>query len=415
MMADARIYLDHNGSTPVTPDVLREVSGFLEGYWGNAGAGHPDGLAARAAIQSARDRVMASIGGLGGRVVFTSGGTESNNMALFGAAEFQRANRGRRHLVLGRHEHLSVVRCGEALEQRGFDVTWIDPAPTGAVLAETIAGAVRPDTGLVALMLANNETGILQPVQEAARCAHDAGALLFVDAVCGAGKVPIDVAEIGCDLLSVSGHKLHAPKGIGALWMRDGVELTPIILGCGQQEGMRGGTENTLGAVALGAAMERYAARGNTPGAALRGLRDQLIEGLEALGLGVERNGSGPDLPNTFSAWVPGYSAIDLQARLGAAGLSISAQASLPTTAVRGSGNASGVVPHGAPHAASRPSHVLRAMGLSESRSTESLRFSLGSTTGAHEIQQAVAILELTLQRAAIESPCPPASAPDLR
>lgn len=408
MMASSRIYLDHNGSTPVTPDVLREVYGFLEGYWGNAGAGHPDGIAARTAIQSARDKVMTSIGAPGGRVVFTSGGTESNNMALFGAAEFQRANRGRRHLVLGRHEHLSVVRCAEALEQRGFDVTWIDPAPSGAVQAEALAHAIRPDTGLVALMLANNETGILQPVQEAARCAHDAGALLFVDAVCGAGKVPIDVAEIGCDLLSVSGHKLHAPKGIGALWIQEGVGLTPMILGCGQQEGLRSGTENTLGAVALGAAMERYAARDATPGPGLRALRDQLIEGLQALGLGIERNGSGPDLPNTLSVWVPGHDALDLQARLGEAGLSISAQASRPATALVGT---SDTVMDAAP-CAPRPSHVLSAMGLSEARSTQSLRFSLGSSTGAPEIQRALAILESTLQRALAESPCPPASAP---
>ncbi len=408
MMTDARIYLDHNGSTPVTPDVSRELHAFLEGYWGNAGAGHPDGLAARAAIQSARERVAAAIGGNDGRVVFTSGGTESNNMALFGAAEYQRVNRGRKHIVLGRHEHLSVVKCGEALAERGFDVTWIEPSATGAVLPATVEAAVRPDTALVALMFANNETGILQPVREAARCAHDVGALMFVDAVCGAGKVAIDVAAIDCDMMSLSGHKLHAPKGIGALWMREGVGVSPLILGCGQQDGLRSGTENTLGAVAFGAAMERHAGPAAVPGAELRALRDELLGGLQSMGLGIVRNGSGPDLPNTFSAWIPGQSALDLQVRLGAAGLSVSAQASRPQA---GHGPAARALASGA-HS---PSHVLRAMGLSEARSTESLRFSLGSTTSAPEIQQALGILESTLSRTHEPSPPQPAPAPEIR
>ncbi len=395
-MERTRIYLDHNGSTPVTPEVSHELRIFVEGYWGNAGAGHPDGLAARAAIAEAKARVAAAIGASGGEIVLTSGGTESNNLAMLGAARARAARDGRRHLVLARHEHLSVVRPAEQLAREGFEVTWVDVDPSGAPSVTNLAAAIRPDTALVALMLANNETGILQPVAEVSGIVRAAGAWLFVDAVCGAGKVTIDVERLGCDLVSVSGHKLHAPKGIGALWMREGVEVAPLMLGCGQQDGLRSGTENTLGAVGLGAAMERHAAPGAVPGPGLRTLRDRLLEGIAALGVGAVRNGTGPDLPNTASVWFPGHDALDLQRALGEEGLSVTAQAS---RAASEPGADLAVVAPSVP----RPSHVLRAMGCDDARATQSLRFSLGSTTRAAEVEGAIDILERVLKGTRIE------------
>ena len=232
-----RVYLDHNGSTPTTPDVASEIRGFLERAWGNAGAAHPDGQYAKLAIEKARRRVMGALGASGGdHLVFTSGGTESNNLAVLGLAEAELerergsagAAKARRHIVCGTHEHFSVIRAVEVLERRGFRVTWIHPAPSGAIDLGEFSSAIEDDTLLACLMFANNETGILQPVADAARIAHDKGALLLCDAVCGVGKEPVEVRALGCDLLSVSGHKLHAPKGIGALWIRAGVELSLI-------------------------------------------------------------------------------------------------------------------------------------------------------------------------------------------
>lgn len=389
-MEQTRIYLDHNGSTPVTPEVSHELRIFIEGYWGNAGAGHPDGAAARSAIAAAKDRVLGAVGAPSGELLFTSGGTESNNTAILGAARARAAREGRRHLVVGRHEHLSVLRPAERLEAEGFEITWVDPGPDGAPTAAALEAALRPDTALVSLMFANNETGVLQPVREAAALAHGAGAWMFVDAVCGLGKVALDVKDLDCDLLSVSGHKLHAPKGVGALWLREGVEIEPLVLGCGQQGGLRSGTENTLGAVALGAAMERHAAQSKVPGAELRAMRDRLLAGIESLGVGAVRNGTGADLPNTASIWFPGHDALELQQVLGAQGLSVSAQASAPHT-----GQAA---PSAPPAGERRPSHVLCAMGADEVRATQSLRFSLGSTTRAAEVDGALSILERTLK-----------------
>jgi len=383
----ARIYLDHNGSSPVTPGVARAIMAFLEGHWGNAGAGHPDGRAARRAIDDARGRIAATLGASGHETItLTSGGTESDNLGVLGVGEaaLARGDR-RRHIVCGRHEHQAVLQCVQLLERRGFEVTWLDPAPDGALRPADLEAAIRDDTLLVCVMFANNETGRLQPVREAAALAHARGALLFVDAVCGVGKVAIDVGELDCDLLSLAGHKVHAPKGIGALWVREGVEVAPIMLGCGQQGGRRSGTENTMGAVGLAAAMELHCGPGTVPGPGLRALRDRLLGA--ALGLeGVEvvRNGDGPDLPNTCSLWFPGHDALALQERLGAAGLSATSQAKRPK------------VPGDPP----KPSHVLLSMGCTPERARESLRFSLGSTTTSDEIDAAISILHATFQGA---------------
>ncbi|MEL6429183.1 MAG: cysteine desulfurase family protein [Planctomycetota bacterium] len=385
----ARIYLDHNASTPPSAEVKRGLRAYFEGEFGNAGAAHPDGRVARSAIDRARVRIARAVGGRDDDpIVFTSGGTESNNLAVFGVADAELARTEgapRRHVVCGTHEHLSVARPVESLEARGFRVTWIDPLPSGALDPAAFERAITDDTLLVCAMFANNETGVLQPVAEIARAAHAHGALVLSDGVCGIGKAPINVDALDCDLLSVSGHKLHAPKGIGALWTRSGVELAPVILGCGQQAGLRSGTENTMGAVGLGAAMEAHAMPVEAVRAAdrVRPLRDALIAGLEELSIRPQRNGGGPDLANTCSVWFPGRDALELQARLGDLGLSVAAQASRQAV--------------GAPPT---PSHVLGSMGLDDRRATESLRFSLGSTTTREDVEAALFVVRSVLEPA---------------
>ncbi len=372
------IYLDHNGSTPVTPVVLNAMRNYMEGYWGNAGASHPDGQAAKAAVERAAGVVARCLGVEADEVVFTSGGTESNNAIVFGVAEAARGTE-RQHIICGRHEHPSVLRPVEKLERDGHPVTWLNPARCGRVLPEMVAEALRPDTLLVCLMFANNETGILQPVDEVTRVAHAGGALMFVDGVCGSGKVPVRADEIGCDLLSLSGHKLHAPKGIGAFFVRRGTPMGPLIHGCGQQGGRRSGTENTAGAVALAAAMEAFEEsldqKEEGSPQAVRRLRDSLWQGLQHLDPSpgsVVRNGDGDDLPGTLSVWFPGRDALALQQQLGEYGLSVSAQA--------------GRLPDGS----TRPSHVLKSMGASDECASQSLRMSLGSTSTEADVRGAL-------------------------
>ncbi|MEM8710805.1 MAG: cysteine desulfurase family protein [Planctomycetota bacterium] len=393
------VYLDHNGSTPMSAPVRAAIRAYFEESsgdpWGNAGAAHPAGLGARHAIDRASDSAAQVLGVAPHEITWTSGGTESNNAAILGL----RLTTDRQHIVCGRHEHLSVVRPVEWLERQGVPVTWIDPAPCGRVLPETLAAAVRGDTALVALMLANNETGILQPVHEAREIARASGAHLFVDAVCGAGKLPFDANELGCDLLSISGHKLHAPKGIGLLYVREGIAMEPLIHGCGQQGNRRSGTENTMGAVALAAAMEAHMERSGVDATALRvrQLKDRLWNGLRALFAGAPaqarpvRNGSGADLPGTLSVWFPGRCALALQTSLGEVGVSVTAQAGRH------------------PDGRSRPSHVLLSMGASAERAGESLRMSLGSTTTAEEIDAALVAFQRVIRPDTLDPALPTA------
>jgi len=352
-MNDNDLYFDCNGSTPVDPRVAETTLAFLRGTFGNAGAAHAAGLHARAALANARQEVAATLGAREDEVVFTSGGTEANNLALRGV--FEAAGTG--HLIVGRHEHGSVLRCAEWLERRGHPVTWLSPDAGGRIRVEDVAAALRPDTKLVALMFANNETGVLQPVREVGELLTRHPAYFFVDAVCGVGKAPVHFDALGCDLLSFGGHKVHAPKGVGALLVRRGTRVEPLILGCGQQRGLRSGTENTAGAVAVARALQLLRAGQLGSSDELAALTDELWEGLVARFPDARRNGAAPFLPNTLNVWFPGVSAVQLQARLAERGASVAAAASVTTGA---------------------PSHVLTSMGLAPERATESIRISLG-------------------------------------
>jgi cysteine desulfurase len=366
------VYLDYNGSTPVDAQVREAFLAALDGPIGNASAAHAAGLAAREAIDAARRSIAAGIGARPDEVWFTSGGTESNNWAVLECAA---AGPAPVHLVVSSIEHKSVLQSARRAEERGAEVTFVDPRPSGRVDAGDIERALRPNTRLVALMLANNETGILQPVSEVGALCRGRGAHLLCDAVAAIGKVPVDVGALRCDFLSLSAHKLYAPKGVGVLYIRAGVPLPPFVVGCGQQCGLRGGTENTAGVAALGAAFERLAA-GAFDSRAVERVRDLLWKKLRELRPDVQLNGDGPRLPNTLSVAFPGVDAAELQARLAQLGVSVSAGAAASNGAV---------------------SHVLAAMNVPESLARGTLRFSLGAGVDARTIDRALRALALAL------------------
>src|SRR5206468_6434871 len=269
-----RVYLDNNATTPVHPAVLDALHEALADVYGNASSIHKEGQTARRRIEDARESVARLIGAAARDIVFTSGGTESNNAAIFGAVP----SSGRHHIVTTAIEHPSVLEPVQELERRGHEVTIVPSERTGEVRAERVIEALRPDTRLVAMMLVNNETGVIQPVAEVARVCRERGILIHSDAVQAAGKTDIDVEALGVDTLSMSAHKLHAPKGVGALYVRRGLSLERYLLGGSQERRRRAGTENVPLAIAFGIAAE---VAGNRPDVgALRDRLERLLTGL---------------------------------------------------------------------------------------------------------------------------------------
>jgi cysteine desulfurase len=370
------LYFDANGSTPLHPEVLALCQQYLEGLYGNPSARHPAGLAARHGIDAAKASLAVSIGAQPEELWFSSGGTESNNWALMGAAQLGRG----RHLLVSAVEHKSVLLPAQALERSGFEVELVPVDARGAVSARDLIQRIRKDTALVSLMHANNETGVIQPVEEVGRACRERGVWFHVDAVCTLGKIPVDVRALSCDLLTAASHKVYSPKGCGLMYIRKGVSLPAFVHGCGHQGGMRGGTENALPIVGLARAMELYREGRLIHAAALSALRDALWRGLEAGIPGVQRNGAGVLLPNTLNVYFPGQTGHELQARLGERGISVATAA--------GAG-------------AAAPSHVLLAMGCSDERARASLRFSLGAKTSEESIRVLVeSLVELCARKA---------------
>lgn len=373
-------YFDYNGSTPLAPEVRALCVELLDGPFGNSAAAHPEGRAASERIEQGRAQVAAMLGVEPSEVIFTSGGTESNNQALFGTAALYDGG----HLVVSAMEHKSVLNAALALERRGFELTLVRPRADGAVRVEDYEAALREDTRLVSLMWTNNETGVCQPVRELAELCRERGVRFHTDAVCALGKVPVDVREVPCDLLSLSGHKLYSPKGTGVLYRRGWLELEPLLYGCGHQGGMRSGTENTIGAAAFGLACElhaRGALKGEHSTAELRsmlwtGIREALPEAL--------LNGSATTIPNTLSVSFPGAAATAIQAQLAAAGFSVAAGASASTGA---------------------PSHVLLSMGCSPEHASASLRFSLGRWSTPAGVQSLLEHLRPAVETCRTTSP----------
>jgi cysteine desulfurase len=369
-----RIYLDANATTPLLPEVLEAMRPFLVGQFGNASSIHQEGQKARSAVEQARASVARWLGCRPSEIVFTSGGTESDNLAVFGSA------RAGDHVICSSVEHHAVLRAVERLGERGVEVEFLPVDGQGVVSTEDVRRALRPNTRLISVMMANNETGVLQPVDEIGRIAREAGVRFHVDAVQAAGKVAIEVETIGCDLLSISGHKMHGPQGTGTLFVRRGTRLEPLSAGGAHERQRRAGTENVAGIVGLGKAAE-CAMEGLHSGAGerMRVLRDRLEMGLLEFASGVN-GGQAARVPNTSNLWFDSLDGEALVIGLDLKGLAVSSGAACSS-------------------GASEPSHVLEAMGLPVERARGSLRFSLHRQTSAEEIDRTIALVSMQVTK----------------
>ena len=370
------IYLDHNATTPLLPEVVDAMLPYLREHFGNPSSAHVYGARAKQAVEEARDRVARLLGCEYDEVIFTSGGTEANNLAIRGVLE---ARPERAHVVTTVIEHPATEKPCAWLERHGTRVTRLPVDASGRVRLDEAERAMDGSTALVTVMHSNNETGVLQPVAELARLAHGARALLHTDAAQSLGKVPVDVRELDVDLLSVAGHKLYAPKGVGALYVRRGVPIAPFVLGAGHERGLRPGTENVAAIVGLAVACEAAARDLDELSERLRRQRDALWERLCALVPGLALNGHPSErLPNTLNLRVPGVK--------GSAVL-----AGAPEVAA-----STGSACHeGAEHA----SPVLLAMGIGAAEALGSVRLSLGRGTTDEEVARAAAALATSWQR----------------
>ncbi len=365
------IYLDYNATTPIDPEVADAMRPFLDGFFGNPSSSHPLGLEARGAVDRAREQVAGMLGCGADEVVFTSGGSEANNHAIKGTAH---ALRGRgRHIITSAVEHPAVTEVCTFLEGEGCDVTVLPVDGLGMVNPADVQRAITDGTILVTVMHANNEVGTIQPIREIADIAHARGVRVHTDGAQSVGKISTNVDELGVDLFSVAGHKLYAPKGIGALYVRKGTEIAKIMHGASHERNMRAGTENVLEIVGLGMAAE-IAARDLTGHAArMRAMRDRLHGKLEAGFADLRLNGHAERrLPNTLSVSFPGRKADGILAALD--GVAASAGAACHADEVK-------------------LSHVLEAMGVDEHAAMGTVRLSVGRMTTEDEIDRAAQLI----------------------
>jgi cysteine desulfurase len=373
--------MDANATTPLLPEVMEAMRPYWMEHFGNASSIHQHGQRAHTAVDQARETLAEFFGCHAAEVVFTSGGTEGDNTALFGLLH------PGDHLITTSIEHSAVLAAADRLAHDGIETTKIDPQPNGLIDPMDILRAIRPETRLISVMLANNETGVVQPVEEISKIAAQTGVFFHIDAVQGAGKIPIDVKRIGCHILTISGHKMYAPKGIGAMFVRKGTPLDPLLVGGSHERRRRAGTENVPSIVALGKAAE-IAMHGLESGAMYRvaALRDRLENGILARIPGSGVNGAdaqgkiAPRAANTSNIWFDQLEGEALVIALDLKGLSVSG----------GSACHSG---------ATEPSHVLMAMGLDKARARASLRFSLLKTVTEADIDYALEVVPAAVER----------------
>jgi cysteine desulfurase len=369
-----RIYLDHNATTPVDRLAAEAMMRALEHLFGNASSVHYYGQQAKAAIDDARSAVGALIGAEPAEVIFTSGGTEADNFAIRGVAEALEPT-GRKHLITSGIEHEAVLNTFKALAKRGWRTTVLPLDASGVVSVDRLREALTDDTALVSLMHANNEIGTIQPIAELATTAHARGALFHTDAVQSAGKIPVNVRALGVDLLAVSAHKFYGPKGIGSLWVKRGVRLSPFLSGGKQERNRRAGTENVPGVIGMGVAAGLAIQKMGAETGRLAALRDRLENGILSSVPNTEVNGSREArVPNTTNISFDRIEAESLLIALDLEGVAVST----------GSACSSGTL---------EPSHVLKAMNLSSHRAQNSIRFSLGASNTEEQIDRVIEIL----------------------
>jgi cysteine desulfurase len=378
--------MDANATTPLLPEVVQAMHPYWMEHFGNASSIHLHGQQARRGVDQAREILADFFNCHAAEVVFNSGGTEGDNSAIFGLL------RPGDHFVTTAIEHSAVLQAAEKVAERGVEVSYIAPQPSGLIEPGDVRAALRPTTRLISMMLANNETGVIQPVEEIGKIAKDAGAFFHVDGVQASGKVPMDVRRIGCSLLSISGHKMYAPKGIGAMFVRRGTPMESLLVGGSHERRRRAGTENVAGIVGLGKAAE-LAMNALEDGTIERiaGLRDRLErEILQLPGTGV--NGAGPDgravarVANTTNIWFDNLEGEALVIALDLKGVAVSG----------GSACHSG---------ATEPSHVLMAMGLDKTRARASLRFSLLKTATEADVDHVLGVVPEAVKRLRAVSP----------
>ena len=371
-----RAYLDNNATTPLLPPVLEAMQPYFIEQFGNASSIHHHGQQTRAAVERARESVAVLLGCRASEVVFTSGGTEADNLAIFGIT------RPGDHVITSSIEHHAVLNACKRLEEMGCEVTYIPVDGQALVSPDDVKRALRPNTRLISIMMANNETGVLQPVNEIGAIASEADVYFHSDAVQAAGKVPIDVSAMRCDLLSISAHKIHAPQGVGALYVRKGTLLQPMLYGGRHERARRAGTENVAGIVGLGKAAElAHAGFANGEVERIRMLRDRLegtiTETIDAVGV---NSAGAPRVPNTSSIYFDFIEGEALVIALDLKGVAVSTGAACSSGAIE-------------------PSHVLTAMGLAPDRARASLRFSIGKQNTADDVDLLLSILPATVAR----------------
>ncbi len=361
-----RFYFDHNATTPIDPDVLEVAVSCLGQVYGNASSIHHFGQSAKQRLEQARRQLASLVGCSPAALIFTSGGTEADNMAVLGVARAAAGN-GARHVITSPIEHPAVLSCTQQLEREGVEVTRLRIGANGVVNPDEVGRALRRETVLVSIMHANNELGTVQPIAEIARITRAAGVPLHVDGVQALGKIPVDVTALGVDLYSVSGHKLYAPKGVGALYVRKGTRMAPISFGGHHERDRRPGPENVPAAAAFGAAAELASRHLAAESERIAALRDRLEEAVLSRISGTGVNGSRWNrTPNTSNIYFDGIDGEALVIALDLRGFAVSTGAACSSGALT-------------------PSHVLTAIGLPADRARASMRFSLGrSNTSAH-------------------------------
>jgi cysteine desulfurase len=363
-----RVYFDNSATTPVLPEVFEAMRPYFGEHFGNASSIHHHGQETRSAVERARESVAALMNCRASEVVFTSGGTEADNLAIFGLAG------AGDHVITSTIEHHAVLNACKHLESEGAEVTYLPVDGRGLVEPQDVRRALRPSTRLITIMMANNETGVLQPVEEIGKIAAEADVWFHTDAVQAAGKVPLDVSHIRCDLLSISGHKLHAPQGVGALYVRKGTSLRPMLYGGRHERSRRAGTENVPGIVGLGRASELARAKLEAGEEKMGVMRDRLERALLQIESSGVNGGGAPRVPQTSSMHFDFIEGEALVIALDLKGLAVSTGAACSSGAIE-------------------PSHVLMAMGLGPDRARASIRFSLGQQNTMEEVEFAIGLV----------------------